>query len=224
MPDIHIHHVFANLNTKEKIRCDFEGQPEIKVTWKKAGKKGSSSSLDPKRIRKEGNTLYFKQVKKEDEGQYFCKGENSFSSAESYVNISVIGEKMLTWMVQAYSYYNKILTRHRGRERNREIFLAWRHLQLFAWNIELFFSCPSYVFVTTIVTTKYHDGQDTWFLYCVKLRSTLRALWRHNYITYDSVDISRGKVNSKTNCCESLFAFQWTILSSIQTVLVVQFS
>lgn len=103
MPDIHIHHVFANLNTKEKIRCDFEGQPEIKVTWKKAGKKGSSSSLDPKRIRKEGNTLYFEQVKKEDEGQYFCKGENSFSSAESYVNISVIGKKMLMWVVQVYS-------------------------------------------------------------------------------------------------------------------------
>ena len=124
MPDIHIHHVFASLHTKEKIRCDFEGQPEIKVTWKKAGKKGSSSLLDPKRIRKEGNTLYFEQVKKDDEGEYFCKGENSFSSAESYVNISVIGKKMLTWMVQAYSYCNKILTRHRGRKRNYEFFLA----------------------------------------------------------------------------------------------------
>ena len=102
MPDIHIHHVFANLHTKEKIRCDFDGHPPIKVTWKKAGKKGGSSSLDSERIRQEGNTLYFEPVEKEDEGQYFCKGENAFSSAESYVNVSVIGKKMLTWMVQAY--------------------------------------------------------------------------------------------------------------------------
>lgn len=103
MPDIHIHHVFANLHTKEKIRCDFEGQPIIKVTWKKAGKKGGSSSLDPGRISQKGNTLYFELVEKEDEGQYYCKGENSFSSAESYVNISVIGKKMLTLIVQVYS-------------------------------------------------------------------------------------------------------------------------
>lgn len=102
MPDIHIHHVFANLHAKEKIRCDFEGQPIIKVTWKKAGKKGGST-LDPKRIRQEGNTLHFELVEKEDEGQYYCKGENSFSSAESYVNISVIGKKMLMLIVQVYS-------------------------------------------------------------------------------------------------------------------------
>ena len=94
MPYNHIHHVYANLHTKEKIRCDFEGQPSIKVTWKKAGKKEGSSSLDSGRIRREGNTLYFDPVEKEDEGQYFCKGENSFSSAESFVNISVIGKKM----------------------------------------------------------------------------------------------------------------------------------
>ena len=96
MSVIQIHHVFANLHTKEKIRCDFEGEPIIKVTWKKAGKKGGSSSLDPERITQKGNTLYFELVEKEDEGQYYCKGENSFSSAESYVNISVIGKKMLT--------------------------------------------------------------------------------------------------------------------------------
>ena len=102
MPDIHIHHVFANLHADDKIRCDFDGHPPIIVTWKKAGKKGSSS-LDSDRIRQQGNTLYFKPAEKEDEGQYFCKGENSFSSAESYVNVSVIGKKMLTWMVHAYS-------------------------------------------------------------------------------------------------------------------------
>ena len=41
--------------------------------------------------------------------------------------------------------------------------------------------------VTIIVTTKYHDGQDTCFLYCVNLESTLRALCRHNYIIYDTL-------------------------------------
>ena len=105
MPDIHVQHVYADLHKTEKIRCDFDGHPSINVTWKKAGKKGDgSSSLDSKRIKQMGNTLYFKPVEKEDEGQYFCKGENSFSSAESYVNVSVIGKNMLTLMVQAYSF------------------------------------------------------------------------------------------------------------------------
>ena len=89
---IHIFHVFADLHKPEKIRCDFEGHPPIKVTWKKVGKKGGSSSLDSERIKQQDNTLYFQPVEKEDEGQYFCKGENSFSSAESYVNVSVIGK------------------------------------------------------------------------------------------------------------------------------------
>lgn len=59
MLDIYIYYVFVNFNIKEKIRCDFEGQFEIKVIWKKVGKKGSSFLFDLKRIRKEGNILYF---------------------------------------------------------------------------------------------------------------------------------------------------------------------
>lgn len=89
---IHIYHVFADLHKQEKIRCDFEGHPSITVTWKKAGRKGGSPLLVSDRIHQQDNTLYFKPVEKEDEGQYFCKGENSFSSAESYVNVSVIGK------------------------------------------------------------------------------------------------------------------------------------
>lgn len=89
---IHIYHVFADLHKQEKIRCDFEGHPSITVTWKKAGRKGGSPLLVSDRIQQQGNTLYFQPVEKEDEGQYFCKGENSFSSAESYVNVSVIGK------------------------------------------------------------------------------------------------------------------------------------
>ena len=92
---IHSYHVFADLHKPEKIRCDFEGHPPMTVTWKKARKRGDSTSLDPRRIKQEGNTLYFTPVEKEDDGQYWCKGENSFSSAESYVNVSVIGKKML---------------------------------------------------------------------------------------------------------------------------------
>ena len=88
--------MFAALHKPKKIRCDFEGTPPVVVTWKRAGKKGDSSSLDSERIRQQGNTLYFTRVEKEDEGQYSCKGENSFSSAESYVNVSVDGKKMLT--------------------------------------------------------------------------------------------------------------------------------
>ena len=73
------------------------------VTWKKAGKKGGSSSLDSERTIYMGTTLYFTRVEEEDEGQYFCKGENSFSSAESYVNVSVYGKKILPLVAHAYS-------------------------------------------------------------------------------------------------------------------------
>ena len=99
----HSYREFAGLHKPETIRCDFEGTPPIVVTWKKADKKGGSSSLDSERIKQQGNTLYFTRVEKEEEGQYLCKGENAFSSAESYVNVSVDGKKMLTWMGLAYS-------------------------------------------------------------------------------------------------------------------------
>jgi len=93
---IHSYLVFAALHEPKKISCDFEGAPPVVITWrKKAGKEGDSSLLDSERIQQLGNTLYFTGVEEEDEGQYFCKGQNSFSSAESYVNVSVDGKKML---------------------------------------------------------------------------------------------------------------------------------
>ena len=94
---IHSYLMFAALHEPKKISCDFEGTPPVVVTWwKKTVKEGDSSLLDSERIQQLGNTLYFTRVEKKDEGQYFCKGQNSFSSAESYVNVSVDGKKMLT--------------------------------------------------------------------------------------------------------------------------------
>jgi len=93
---IHSYLVVANLHEPKKISCDFEGTPPIVVTWKKADKKGvDSSSLDSERIKQQGNTLHFTRVEKEDEGRYSFKGENSFSRAESYVNVSVDGKKII---------------------------------------------------------------------------------------------------------------------------------
>nr|XP_058957740.1 immunoglobulin superfamily member 10-like isoform X2 [Pocillopora verrucosa] len=82
---IHTNQVIATLHKPQKIRCDFDGHQPIIVTWKKEG----GVNIDPKRVRQEDSMLIFKKIEKADEGHYWCKGENSFSSAESYVNISV---------------------------------------------------------------------------------------------------------------------------------------
>ena len=78
----------ADLHKTQKIRCDFDGHQPITVTWRKEG----GVNIDPKRVRQEDSMLIFDEIEKADEGQYWCKGENSFSSAESYVNISVYGK------------------------------------------------------------------------------------------------------------------------------------
>ncbi|KAL9952198.1 hypothetical protein ACROYT_G039413 [Oculina patagonica] len=83
---IHNNQVNANLHKPQKIRCDFEGHEPITVTWKKGD---GSAPLDKPRVKQDNTILFFEHVEKEDEGHYCCRGENLFSSAESYVNISV---------------------------------------------------------------------------------------------------------------------------------------
>ena len=95
---IHNNQVNANLHKPQKIRCDFEGHKPITVTWKK----GSGMPLDKDRVIQDGSILSFTNVEKRDEGHYWCKGENSFSSAESYVNISVYGKRTTQ---RKYMYY-----------------------------------------------------------------------------------------------------------------------
>ncbi|PFX20561.1 Inactive tyrosine-protein kinase 7 [Stylophora pistillata] len=82
---IHTNQVNADLHKPQKIRCDFEGHKPIKVTWKKEG----VVDFDSKRVKQQVSMLIFEQIEKTDEGHYWCRGENAFSSAESYVNISV---------------------------------------------------------------------------------------------------------------------------------------
>ena len=88
----HYHVVIAYLHRPQRIACNFEGHQPIKVTWKKDGGVQVRST---DRIKVENSVLHFKTVEKEDQGRYWCLGENSFSSATSYVNISVYGKFML---------------------------------------------------------------------------------------------------------------------------------
>ena len=89
---IHNNQVNANLHKPQKIRCDFEGHEPIKVTWKKGD---GREPLDKTRVKQEGMALVFLEIEKKDEGHYLCYGENTFSSAESYVNISVFGKGII---------------------------------------------------------------------------------------------------------------------------------
>ena len=83
------HVVNANLHRPQRIECNFEGHPPIKVTW---AKDGGVQVQDTDRIKVDSSVLQFKTVEKEDQGRYWCFGENSFSSAKSYVNLSVYGK------------------------------------------------------------------------------------------------------------------------------------
>lgn len=83
---IHYHVVNANLHTRQRIECNFEGYPPITVSWKKAG---GEDITQLSHIKHENNELHFKSIEKTDQGQYLCTGENSFSVASDYVNISV---------------------------------------------------------------------------------------------------------------------------------------
>ena len=86
---INYHVVNADLHKQQRIECNFEGHPPIKVTWKKDGGVQVRSTG---RIKVDNNVVHFDNVEKEDEGRYWCLGENLFSSARSYVNLSVYGK------------------------------------------------------------------------------------------------------------------------------------
>ena len=86
---INYHVVNANLHKPQRIECNFEGYPPITVTWKKDG---GVQVRDTDRIKVEESVIQFKTVEKEDQGRYWCLGENKFSAASSYVNLSVYGK------------------------------------------------------------------------------------------------------------------------------------
>ena len=88
----HAYVVHAYLHRPQRIACYFEGHQPIKVTWKKDGGVQVRST---DRIKVENSVVHFKTIEKEDQGRYWCLGENSFSSATSYVNLSVFGKFML---------------------------------------------------------------------------------------------------------------------------------
>ena len=83
------HVVNANLHKPLRIECNFEGFPPITVTWKKDG---GVQITDTDHMKQDNNVLNFANIEKEDQGRYWCTGENRFSSAKSYVNISVFGK------------------------------------------------------------------------------------------------------------------------------------
>ncbi|KAL9952195.1 hypothetical protein ACROYT_G039410 [Oculina patagonica] len=88
----HNNQINANLHKPQKIKCDFEGHEPITVTWKKGD---GSAPLDKPRVKQDGRILFFAHFEKEDAGQYWCKGENWFSSAEAYVNVTAFGKEIL---------------------------------------------------------------------------------------------------------------------------------
>lgn len=90
------HVVNANLHKPLSIECNFEGFPPIKVTWKKDGE---VQITDTDHMKQENNTLKFDSIEKEDQGRYWCTGENKFSSAKSYFNVSVYGK----WYVEKWN-------------------------------------------------------------------------------------------------------------------------
>ena len=83
----HKYSIEAFLGGRRKITCEFHGRPPIKVTWYKAGTNGL-----PPRIEKHGGSLIIQKVALSDAGQYFCHGNNAFSSLTAYVNVSVYGK------------------------------------------------------------------------------------------------------------------------------------
>ena len=81
--------VNANLHKPSRIECNFDGHQPITVTWEKDGGVKLKST---DRITVDGSAVHFKNTEKEDQGRYWCIGENFFSSARSFVNISVYGK------------------------------------------------------------------------------------------------------------------------------------
>lgn len=87
---IPVYVVNANLHKPHKIECDFDGDLPITVNWKK---EGGVQIRGNDRIKHDNSVLYFKRIEKEDQGRYWCTGENDFSQAQSYVNLSVYGKR-----------------------------------------------------------------------------------------------------------------------------------
>ena len=73
-----------------KIRCLFDGEAPITVAWSRKGKKDL-----PKRAVARNSTLLLRRAALNDNDVFICKASNSFSKAETFVNVTVVSKYLL---------------------------------------------------------------------------------------------------------------------------------